>query len=108
MSIAESVDLKLYCQRVARAAREASFELAQATGQQKNDWLRESAQRLRERTPEVLAANALDVAAAPGYGLTAAAIDRLRLTPERIAAIATGLEEVAALPDPVGETIESS
>jgi glutamate-5-semialdehyde dehydrogenase len=108
MSIAQSEDLRTYCERVAREAREASLELGQATGKQKNAWLRKSAQVLRERTAEILAANALDIAAAPGFGLTDAAIDRLRLNPARVDAIATGLEEVAALPDPVGETIESS
>jgi glutamate-5-semialdehyde dehydrogenase len=104
----EMHELAAYCERAARLAREASFELGQLTGERKNAWLRKSAQALRERTPEVLAANALDVAAAPSFGLTAAAIDRLTLNPARIAAIAAGLEEVAALPDPIGETIESS
>jgi glutamate-5-semialdehyde dehydrogenase len=101
-------DLSSYCESVARAARAASWELAQATGQQKNGWLRASAAALRKRTDEILAANARDVAAAPGFGLTDAAIDRLKLSPQRIDAIAVGLEEVAGLPDPIGETIESS
>lgn len=101
-------DLKTYCERVAREARAASWELAQATGRQKNGWLRASAAALRKRTSDILAANALDVAAAPGFGLTATATDRLTLSPARIEAIAVGLEEVAALPDPIGETIESS
>lgn len=101
-------DLKSYCDRVAKAARAASWSLAQATGGQKNGWLRASAAQLRNRTGEILAANARDVAAAPGFGLSEAAIDRLKLSPDRIEAIARGLEEVAALPDPVGETIESS
>ncbi len=108
MSKDETNNLKEYCRRTAEAARVASYELAQASGKQKNDWLRESARRLRDQTKTILAANALDIAAAPGYGLTPAATDRLRLTPERIAGIATGLEEVAALPDPLGETLESS
>jgi glutamate-5-semialdehyde dehydrogenase len=53
-----------------------------------------------------VAANERDIAAAPGYGLSDAAIDRLRLDPKRIAAIATGLREIAMLRDPVGEMIE--
>lgn len=56
----------------------------------------------------MLEANAKDVAAAPGFNLTGAAIDRLRLNPNRIAAMAEGLRQVAALPDPVGEVREAS
>jgi glutamate-5-semialdehyde dehydrogenase len=108
MALAADQDLQSYCQNAARAARAASVDLAQATGQQKNGWLRASAAMLRKRSDEILAANALDIAAAPSFGLTDAAIDRLKLTNERIGAIAKGMEEVAALPDPVGETIESS
>jgi len=108
MSIAQSQDLKTYCERVARQAQAASVELAQATSKQKNGWLRQSAAALRDRTAEILEANARDIAAAPQFGLTDAAIDRLKLTATRIDSIAAGLEEVAALPDPVGETIESS
>jgi len=108
MAIAETHDLKHYCLDVARRARSASEALARAAGQQKIDWLRQSAARLRERSVEVLAANDQDVAAAPGYGLTDAETERLRLTPARIASIATALEEIAALADPVGEVIEST
>ena len=108
MAIAESTELKAYCLDVAQRARAASSELAQASGQQKIDWLRRSAVSLRERTSEVVEANKLDLAAAPSYGLTDAQIDRLRLTPKTIDSIATALEEVAALPDPIGETIEST
>jgi glutamate-5-semialdehyde dehydrogenase len=62
---------------------------------------------LRQKTPDVLAANERDLKAAPGYGLTPAETDRLRLTPERIEGIAVALEEVAQLRDPIGEVIES-
>ena len=77
-------------------------------GGAKNTWLTLSAQRLRERASEILAANQHDLAAAPSFGLTGAAIDRLRLSTERIGDIAVGLEQVAALPDPIGEVMESS
>ena len=53
-------------------------------------------------------ANHLDLAAAPGYGLGEAQIDRLRLTPARIAAMAKAMEEIAAAPEPIGEVISSS
>jgi glutamate-5-semialdehyde dehydrogenase len=100
-------DLQAYCVQVAKAAKAASAALMDATGAQKDSWLRQSAALLRQRTPEVLEANAQDLAAAPGYGLTDAQVDRLRLTPKRIEEMATALEEIAMLPDPVGEVIES-
>ena len=108
MSVAEMTDLKEYCLEVARRAKAASFQLAQVSGAQKNRWLKESAAALRARTDEIIAANQLDLAAAPDYGLTAAAVDRLRLTVDRIDGIAAALEEIAALRDPIGEVIESS
>ena len=107
-AVAASPDLATYCQQTAARVQKAAGELAVCTGAQKNGWLRASAAALRKATHEILAANELDLAAAPGYGLTDAAIDRLRLNPKRIEEIAVGLEEVAALPDPVGEVIESS
>jgi glutamate-5-semialdehyde dehydrogenase len=63
---------------------------------------------LRQQTDDIQQANALDLAAAPAYGLTAAQIERLTLSARRVEDIAQGLEAVAALPDPVGETIEST
>jgi glutamate-5-semialdehyde dehydrogenase len=105
---ADMGDLREYCLDVARRAQQASADLTRLTGRQKNDWLRRSAQLLRRRANEVIQANALDLAAGPGYGLSEAAIDRLRLSPERIEAIAAAVEEIAALPDPVGEVISSS
>jgi glutamate-5-semialdehyde dehydrogenase len=108
VAIAETQDLKQYCLEVARRARVASESLAQADGQKKIDWLRLSATLLRERAADVLAPNDEDVRAAPSFGLTPAEVDRLRLTPARIEAIAGALEDVAALPDPVGELIEST
>jgi glutamate-5-semialdehyde dehydrogenase len=105
---AEPESLAAYTLRVAQSAKAAAAELSQLTGAQKNHWLRTAAEELRQQHAAILAANALDLAAAPGYGLTAAAIDRLRLTPARINDIAQGMDEVAALPDPVGEVIEST
>jgi glutamate-5-semialdehyde dehydrogenase len=108
MSVAAERDLTEYCREAAARAKVSAAELAQVTGAQKNAWLRQSAKRLREESAAVLAANSQDVAAAPGFGLSEAAIDRLRLNAKRIDEIAVGLEEVAVLPDPVGEVIESS
>ncbi|MGD9762927.1 MAG: glutamate-5-semialdehyde dehydrogenase [Candidatus Binatia bacterium] len=71
----------------------------------KNAALRHAARRLCERQPALLEANQTDVAGARAAGLSAALIDRLTLNSARVEAMAKGLEEVAALPDPVGETI---
>lgn len=108
MSTTNPSDLRAYCLEVAQAAKAAAAELAQATGEQKNGWLRQSARLLRTRGDAVQAANQEDLAAAPGFGLTEAQIDRLKLTPARIEAIAVALDEIAVLPDPVGEVMESS
>ena len=72
----------------------------------KNNWLTESADALIASSEQIMEANQQDLSAAPAYGLTSAAIDRLRLDKERIAAIATGLREIAMLPDPVGEVMD--
>ncbi len=101
-------DLHQYCLDLARRAKAAAAELAQASGAQKQKWLRACAALLAERTGALIEANRLDLAAAPGYGLTEAQIDRLQLTPARIAAMGKALEEVAALPEPIGEVISSS
>ena len=108
MSVEDFDDLKQYCLDVARRARRASAELALVTGEQKTAWLRRSARLLVERSVALAEANRLDISAAGDYGLTDAQIDRLRLTPERIDGIAQALNEVAMLPEPVGEIISSS
>lgn len=101
-------DLKNYTQQVARQAKAASRKLASIRGEQKNNWLRQSAAAIRARSAELIAANELDLAKAPEYGLTSAETDRLKLTPERLESIAKALEEVTALPDPIGEVISSN
>ena len=102
------MSLQKYCQDVAQRAKRASAQMATVTGAQKNGWLRSCAALLTTQTPELIAANDLDIAAAPEYGLSDAAVDRLRLTPKRIAEMATALEEIAMFPDPIGQVIESS
>jgi glutamate-5-semialdehyde dehydrogenase len=88
-----------------RDARAAARALAAADTAAKNAALRHGAARLRERGAALLEANRGDVEAARADGLSAALIDRLTLTAARLEAMAKGLEEIAALPDPVGETI---
>jgi len=101
-------DLAAHCRRIAERARRAALDLQDVPSAAKAACLRAAAARIRADAAAILAANAIDVAAAPGYGLTPAAIDRLRLDPARVEAIAAGVEAVATLPDPVGETIEES
>lgn len=101
-------DLKAYAENLAQQAKAAARQLSIVRGGQKNDWLRHTAALIRTRTADLIAANQQDIDLAPQYGLTAAAIDRLRLTESRLEAIAGALEEVALLPDPVGEIIGSN
>ncbi len=102
------MDLKSTCESIARRAREVSRQLATVPGNQKNRCLLHAANALVTRTPEILLANAQDVARAAASDLSTAQVDRLRLSPERIGAMATGLREIAALPDPVGRVLDSS
>jgi glutamate-5-semialdehyde dehydrogenase len=90
-------------QAAGQAARGAAAHLARAPRAAKDAALHAAAAALRARAPDVLAANAADLDAAPG--LSAAFRDRLTLTPARVEAMALGLEEVAALPDPVGRVL---
>ena len=107
MSIVES-DLQTYCQSVAAKAKAASRQLTSITGNQKNGWLRAGAAALRSGLDSILQANKKDIEAAPGYGLTDAQIDRLVLNEERVEGIASALEEIAMLRDPIGEVVDSS
>ncbi|MEX0428784.1 glutamate-5-semialdehyde dehydrogenase [Nocardioides sp. DS6] len=93
---------------VALRAREASYELALATRGVKDAALHAMADQLLARAPEVLAANAEDVARAEADGAPANIVDRLRLTEERLSGMAQGLRDVAALADPVGEVVRGS
>jgi len=86
-----------------RAAREAASTLAVAETEQKNLALRHLANLLRQRKSDILAANAADVSRAREAGRTAALIDRLTLNDARVEAMAQGVEQIIALPDPVGE-----
>ena len=89
-----------------RRAKAASRALATASTAQKDAALAEAADLLSQRAGELVDANAADVAAAEASGVTATVVDRLRLTGARVEAMASGLRQVAALPDPVGEVVE--
>ena len=92
--------------RAARAARCAQRTVAGARREVKDAGLHAMADRLGEAATGVLAANTADLERARTAGMRAGLIDRLTLTPERIAAIAGSLREIAALPDPVGEVVD--
>ena len=89
-------------QQQGAAAKAASRVLATAGTAKKNQALEAIAQILTDRQDEWLAANALDVAAAKENGMRSAMLDRLTLTPARIAGIVDGVRQVIALPDPIG------
>jgi glutamate-5-semialdehyde dehydrogenase len=108
MSATTEFDLASYCIGVATRAREASRVLAGLPGAVKNRWLVESAKRIQHSTELIARANQLDLDQAERFQLTPAEVDRLTMTPQRIEQIASGLLEIAALPDPVGEVIEGS
>jgi glutamate-5-semialdehyde dehydrogenase len=89
--------------QIGQAARDASHAVARASTSAKNTALLAIASAIRAQRDELLAANAADLAAAKAEGLDAAMLDRLTLSEKGIEAMAQGLEQVAALPDPVGE-----
>ncbi len=92
-----------YITQLGLDAKEAGNRLAIAPSSVKDSMLNNLASLLRERTKEILAANAEDIRAAKEQQLSSAMIDRLTLTLQRLEALARSVEEVVALPDPVGE-----
>ena len=97
------MDIKTYMQTVGRQARSASRSVAAASTDAKNKALLAMAAEIRARAAQLLEANQRDLDEARANGLEAAMIDRLTLSAKGIEAMAVGLEQVAALPDPVGE-----
>lgn len=92
----------------ARLARTAARVLAAASRARKDAALAEMADALDSHVPEILQANAADLVNAEGGDMSAAMLDRLRLTEHRIAEMADGLRELIRLPDPVGEVVRGS
>jgi glutamate-5-semialdehyde dehydrogenase len=89
----------------ARRAKDAAVALATASRAAKDAAVDAMADALLAETPRIVAANALDLGRARAGGTSEALIDRLTLTPDRIADIAEALRSVAELPDPVGEVV---
>ena len=92
----------------AAQARGASIDLAAATRAEKDAALLTMADRLVERSDDIVAANAVDVSGARAAGQSESVIDRLALTADRVAAMADGLRQLAALPDPIGDVVRGS
>src|SRR5216684_3950514 len=98
-------DLAATMADIGRRARDAAAALALAPAEAKVRALRAAAAAVRSQANEILAANAEDIAEARGTGISAALIDRLALDPKRLEAVAFGLEDIAALPDPIGRVL---
>jgi glutamate-5-semialdehyde dehydrogenase len=98
-------DIPAVMRALGERARAASRALAQAAPEQKATALAAAAQALLDRAPAILEANARDMAAAQARGLSGAMLDRLFLDDRRIAAMARGIDDVRALPDPIGTVL---
>src|SRR5262249_2676377 len=96
------MDVKAYMQSLGRAARQASRVLARAETAQKNRALLATADAIAAQRNAILSANAKDMERARANGLDSAMLDRLELKPKSIDAMIEGLQQVAALPDPIG------
>lgn len=105
MTDIENNEGRAYIVDICKRAKAASSEIACATTEEKNLVLVKAADRLIEKTAEILEANALDVSKAAESGVKPHMVDRLRLTEARIKDMAEGMRAVAALPDPVGEEL---
>ncbi|WP_434513885.1 glutamate-5-semialdehyde dehydrogenase [Dechloromonas sp. ARDL1] len=97
------MDIKQYMQTVGRQARTASRRLASASTAEKNAALMHLASAIRRDKAALLAANTQDLDAARAAGLEPAMVDRLTLTDKGVDSMAEGVEQVAKLPDPIGE-----
>src|SRR5437773_818202 len=98
-SSSKTIDLATEIRAMGARAREAARALAIASTEAKTRALKAGASEIRQRTKQILAANAEDIALARQSGATAAFLDRVQLDDKRIEGIARGLEDVAALPD---------
>ena len=99
-------DLPGYCRRLGERARAASHALARGSGAERDAALRAIADALVNDTDTIVAANAHDLAAAPGYGLTDAMTDRLRIDAAGVADMADAVRRIADQPDPIGRVLD--
>lgn len=99
----KTMDIKAYMQQLGQAARAASRETAKADTRAKNLALTTIAQAIRREKTALLKANQADLETARKNGMDSAMLDRLALSEKSVDAMAEGLEQIAALPDPIGE-----
>jgi len=99
------MDAREYVEKIASAARRAAAALALSSGGQREKALLACAALIRRRSGEILAANEKDLARREEFRLSEALVDRLRLTDQRIGAMAEALEQIARQADPVGQTL---
>ena len=97
------MDIQTVMQKMGQAAKKAGREISKADSNQKNNALLAIAQEIENQRETIVAENQKDLTAGQENGLDAASLDRLALTPARISAMIEGLQQVASLPDPVGE-----
>ncbi len=102
------INLVKHVQQFATRAKAASRELVLVNGEQKNQWLRRSAELILSNSKAIQEENQKDLDKAEEYGLNAAAIDRLKLTDDRLQGIANALDEIVMLQEPCGEVFDSS
>jgi glutamate-5-semialdehyde dehydrogenase len=108
MALDDTINIQAYVEGLARRSRAAGRRLAAASTDQKNTALIAAAAALRANTARLLGANRIDVDGVRAAGKPDAFIDRLILTEERIAAMADALDQIAALPDPVGRVLHAT
>ena len=98
-------ELRNALKQMGMKARQGALQLANVTTEAKNRWLSAMADAVEQNAPALLAANAVDMEKAAAKGISGALLDRLKLTDQRIKAMADGLRHVVTLPDPVGEKL---
>lgn len=101
------VDIEILMQEIGKQAKAAAAILALATTEQKNAALTAAASEIRAGIYAIITANNKDMAIAEGRGLKGAMLDRLMLDDQRIEAIATSIEDIVKLPDPIGDVLET-
>ena len=106
MDTMDTMNIAELMRGIGEAARAAQRVLALASTEAKNQALITAAESLRLRKGEILSENAKDMAAATQKGLSAAMLDRLELNDERIEGMTAGLQQIAALDDPIGTLLE--
>ena len=100
------MDIKNYAQEIAFKARNTVAQLANLNTQRKNDWLLATSTRLLNASDKIRDANQLDLSNAKEFSLSASQIDRLTITPKRLAEMARSMAEIASLEDPIGRVLK--